>query len=64
MNRATRDWTGCYDDGWRDLIVPEAFSHPAKMARGLVARTGDDAGLGRRESAAGASAFQGGGQAR
>ncbi len=42
MNRATRDWTGCYDDGWRDLIVPEAFSHPAKMARGLVARIFDE----------------------
>jgi hypothetical protein len=31
-------WDGCYDAGWRDLIVPAAFAHPAKMARGLVAR--------------------------
>jgi hypothetical protein len=35
-------WTGCYDDGWRDLIVPEAFAHPAKMARGLVVRVFDE----------------------
>ena len=20
-------WDGCYDDSWRDLIVPEAFAH-------------------------------------
>lgn len=31
-------WTGCYDDGWRDLIVPDAFAHPAKAARGLLRR--------------------------
>jgi hypothetical protein len=35
-------WNGCYDQGWRDLIVPEAFCHPAKMARGLVARIFDE----------------------
>jgi DNA modification methylase len=34
-------WTGCYDDNWRDLIVPDAFAHPAKMARGLVIRIFD-----------------------
>lgn len=34
-------WDGCYDAGWRDLIVPAAFSHPAKMARGLIARIFD-----------------------
>lgn len=32
------DWTGCYDDGWRGLIVDAAFAHPAKAARGLVRR--------------------------
>ena len=21
-------WHGCYDDGWRELIVDEAFAHP------------------------------------
>ena len=21
-------WLGCYDDGWKGLIVPEAFAHP------------------------------------
>lgn len=32
------DWRGCYDDGWHGLIVPDAFAHPAKYARGLIAR--------------------------
>ena len=31
-------WHGCYNDGWGDLLVPEAFSHPAKAARGLIYR--------------------------
>lgn len=31
-------WHGCYDDSWRDLIVPDAFAHPAKFAPGLVRR--------------------------
>ena len=31
-------WQGCYADGWQDLIVPEAFAHPAKFARGLIHR--------------------------
>lgn len=35
-------WHGCYDAGWRDLIVPGAFAHPAKMGRGLVARIFDE----------------------
>jgi len=34
----TEQWWSCYDDGWKGLIVDEAFSHPAKMARGLVYR--------------------------
>lgn len=34
-------WRNCYDDSWRDLISPESFSHPAKMARGLVRRIFD-----------------------
>jgi len=32
------EWRGCYDEGWRGLIVPEAFSHPAKFAYGLLTR--------------------------
>ena len=32
------DWQGCYDGNWADLIVPEAFAHPAKFARGLAER--------------------------
>jgi hypothetical protein len=32
------DWHGCYDDSWQGIIVPEAFSHPAKMSRGLTSR--------------------------
>ncbi len=31
-------WNNCYDEGWKDLIVPEAFSHPAKMSYGLLKR--------------------------
>lgn len=31
-------WTGCYDSSWKGLIVPEAFAHPAKFARGLIQR--------------------------
>jgi hypothetical protein len=31
-------WTGCYDDSWDGFIVPEAFAHPAKYARGLITR--------------------------
>jgi len=30
------EWTGCYDKQWRGLIVPEAFSHPAKFSPGLI----------------------------
>ena len=32
------DWHGCYRGGWQNEIVPEAFSHPAKFARGLIRR--------------------------
>ena len=32
------EWLGCYRDRWEGLIVPAAFVHPAKMARGLTAR--------------------------
>ncbi len=31
-------WEGCYDNGWTGLIVPEAFSHPAKFSRSLIHR--------------------------
>lgn len=31
-------WTGCYRAGWQGLLVPEAFAHPAKYARGLIQR--------------------------
>ena len=31
-------WHKCYDDGWQGIIAPEAFSHPAKMAYGLLKR--------------------------
>ncbi len=34
----SNNWTKCYEDGWKDHIVPEAFSHPAKMAYGLLKR--------------------------
>lgn len=32
-------WTKCYEDSWKDHIVPEAFSHPAKMSYGLMENT-------------------------
>ncbi|KKM63053.1 hypothetical protein LCGC14_1515480, partial [marine sediment metagenome] len=32
------DWHGCYDGSWKGLIVEEAFTHPAKYARGLICR--------------------------
>ena len=35
-------WHGAYDANWRDLITPESFAHPAKMARGLVERIFDE----------------------
>jgi len=29
-------WRGCYDHGWgKSDLVPDAFSHPAKLAKGL-----------------------------
>lgn len=34
-------WAGCYDESWRGVIVDEAFSHPAKMSRGLIRRIFD-----------------------
>lgn len=35
------EWFGCYADSWQGEIVPEAFSHPAKFSRGLIARIYD-----------------------
>jgi hypothetical protein len=29
-------WPGCYDEGWRGVIGPASFAHPAKFARGLI----------------------------
>ena len=31
-------WHNCYDLQWGKLLVPEAFSHPAKFAPGLIQR--------------------------
>lgn len=31
-------WDGCYDNNWNGMIVPDAFAHPAKYARGLIER--------------------------
>jgi len=33
-----KKWYNCYEGGWQGIIVPEAFSHPAKMAYGLLKR--------------------------
>ena len=32
------DWHNCYEGGWQGIIVPEAFSHPAKMSYALLKR--------------------------
>lgn len=32
------EWHGCYDEGWRGMITPESFSHPAKAGRKLLVR--------------------------
>lgn len=32
------DWHGCYDDGWKGMIVPESFAHPAKFSYSLICR--------------------------
>ena len=31
-------WDGCYGGGWRGIISPDSFRHPAKMAYGLLSR--------------------------
>ncbi len=31
-------WADCYSEGWGDRIVPDAFSHPAKMSYNLLVR--------------------------
>lgn len=31
-------WTGCYEGGWNGVIVPDAFSHPAKFSYSLTER--------------------------
>lgn len=31
-------WHNCYDDGWRELITPLSYSHPAKFSAGLIRR--------------------------
>lgn len=31
-------WTKCYESGWKDIIVPESFQHPAKMSYSLLKR--------------------------
>lgn len=33
-----KKWHNCYESGWKDIIVPEAFAHPAKMSRSLLRR--------------------------
>lgn len=38
MTTPWTDWDGCYDGGWGDLIVPEAYAHPAKFRPGLIDR--------------------------
>ena len=36
-------WQGCYSQGWGKNLIPEAFSHPAKVSFSLVAKIYDHA---------------------
>ena len=36
-----RIWNGCYEDSWKGIITDKSFSHPAKMAPGLIRRIVD-----------------------
>lgn len=36
-------WDGCYAEGWKGIIVDEAFAHPAKISYSLSARIYDHA---------------------
>jgi len=36
-------WENCYDQGWGKNLVPEAFSHPAKVSFSLAAKIYDHA---------------------
>jgi hypothetical protein len=31
-------WTGCYPSNWKGVIVPDAFTHPAKFSSRLIER--------------------------
>lgn len=37
----TLNWHGCYKGGWRKEIVPDAYQHPAKFSRKLIAHIYD-----------------------
>ncbi len=37
----TDTWHGCYEQQLRDVIVPDAFAHPAKMSWALAQRIMD-----------------------
>ena len=36
-NKITK-WHNCYESGWKDIITPESFQHPAKMSYSLLKR--------------------------
>ncbi len=38
METKITHWADCYDSSLKGLLVPAAFAHPAKMARGLTER--------------------------
>jgi hypothetical protein len=31
-------WEGCYSEGWKGILVTEAYQHPAKFSRALIQR--------------------------
>ena len=38
MKKEVDKWSGCYEGGWNGVIVPEAFSQPAKFSYSLTER--------------------------
>lgn len=35
------EWHGCYDQGWKGILVDAAFAHPAKASRALLGKIFD-----------------------
>ncbi len=38
LEHLTTDWRNLYGESWKGLITDEAFAHPAKFSRALIAK--------------------------